>query len=538
VYLAYLLAVVMALGCLTQLTGCGDDDWVWWPTGGGTPTGGTTVTNDGLTFTNPNGQTITVSTVTNAQLPTPIDTNCQTFVKGFKVTASGGVTTFTLPVTLTGTVPTTIPVGTTLVLERLQNNAWVDVATFTVKTGSTIVANLASTTLPGLKEPGTFVLYEPKNGCNTAVSNLGVVFIADDGNAYGNPLNTNHSVQVINLFDAAGKPLATPTIKFMNYSTATDIDGQALTPDGSQGVVVDGGNTLRFFSRNTATGAFVKSSVTLDVSAYGGDGDSVAIMPNGDEAVVSADSPSVLLLVSGINSGVPKTAETITVPGNRDGLALSIDGKVLLARGPSGLTVFTIASITPVTGALGGKVSHSFTQTKNYPAMGNNNTGEDGREGMAISPTDSNRAVVIGVAGADITLLTGLTTATPTAGTALTLTGGVTYVYCVSITPDGKTAIVGTDKGIVMVSGVDTGTLKQVGTPFAPTFTNTGSQTLGTVYTLGITLDGKYAVVCAPQPAYNNGTLLVIPITATGFSAPVGQLNGIAPPDNDQLLIH
>jgi hypothetical protein len=30
----------------------------------------------------------------------------------------------------------------------------------------------------------------------------------------------------------------------------------------------------------------------------------------------------------------------------------------------------------------------------------------------------------------------------------------------------------------------------------------------------------------------------VIPITSTGFSAPVGVLTGVAIPDNDQLVIH
>ena len=548
-----LLAFVMTMACLTQLMGCvGSNEPSVAPNTGSsssTTPGGTPASNDGLTFTVPLGASKTPTTITFTTLGSPaangtwtgttlptLDTACATFIKGFTVTATGSITTFDAPIGVGGNVPTSIPAGTTLVLAMANNNAWVDVATITVGAGGLLTENLTSITLPGIVATGTYVLYQPQIGCQTAVSNLGVVFIADDGASSGNPLNPTHSIQAITIFDKQGQPLATPTIKFMNYSTATDLDGQALTPDGSQGIAVDGGNTLRFFSRNKTTGDFVKSSVTLDVSAAGGDGDSVAIMPNGDEAVVSADSSSLLLLVSGINSGAPKAAANITIPGNRDGVVISNDGKVLLARGSSGLTVFSIASVTPAAGPLGGTVSHSFTQKADLTAMGNHYTSGDGREGMAFSPTDSSRAVVIGSTAADITLLTNLTT-TPTAGTTLTLSG-VNSVYSVSVTPDGKTAIVGTNAGLVMVSGVATGTLTQVGTPFAPSFTNGSSLTLGNVNTLGVTLDGKYVVICAAQPSYSNGTLLVIPITSTGFLAPVGQLNGVAVPYNDQLLIH
>ena len=397
--------------------------------------------------------------------------------------------------------------------------------------------------MPGITQPGNYVAYQPAAGTSTSVSNLGIALIGDDGSGmvgdpgqYGSPQNGE---QVINLFDANGNPLATPTIKYLTYTNAGDIDGAALTPDGSQGVVVDGGNTVRFFSQ-VQTGTPVAGTNTVDISSYGGDGDAIAIMPNGDEAVVSGDSSSQLLVLSGITSGNPKAATTITVPGARDGLVLSNDGKVLLARGYSGLTVFSIAAITPTTGPLGGTISHSFTKIADYSALAA--TGEDGRDGMFISPTDSSRAVVVG--GSQITLLTGLTSATPTVGTAYTLTGA-TYAYAVSITPDGKSAVVGTNAGIVLVSGIDTGTLT-VKALYAPTFTVSGSSvTLAAVPTLGITLDGKYVVVCMSSTGYSGyystGTLLVIPFDSTkptGFGTAVGQLDGIAVPSNDQLLIH
>src|SRR5215472_4898503 len=104
----------------------------------------------------------------------------------------------------------------------------------------------------------------------------------------------------------------------------------------------DGGNQLSFFS-GAQTGIPVASKNMLDVSTWGTDGDSVGILPNGDEAVVSLDDNSQLLVVSGIISGNAVAAETLALPNDRDGVVVSGDGKVLLARGSSGLTVFSVS---------------------------------------------------------------------------------------------------------------------------------------------------------------------------------------------------
>jgi hypothetical protein len=106
------------------------------------------------------------------------------------------------------------------------------------------------------------------------------------------------------------------------------------------------------------------------------------------------------------------------------------------------------------------------------------------------------------------------------------------------VTPDGKTAIVGTDAGLVLVSGVDTGTLTQVGSPFSPSFMDTGnSYTLAGINTVAITHDGKYVAAMTPQPSPDAGNLLVLPINAGGFGNPVGQLDNLYIPDNDILLL-
>jgi hypothetical protein len=208
---------------------------------------------------------------------------------------------------------------------------------------------------------------------------------------------------------------------------------------------------------------------------------------------------------------------------------------VLLARGSNGLTVFSISDITPVAGSLGGTVAHNYTQVVDLTTLGTGYNTEDGRDGMAISPVDSSTAVVVLPGAAKVQIVTGLP-ANPVAGPSVTLPSGSLPVS-VSISPDGKLAVVGTEYGgMFLFSGVDTGTLTQVGTAYAPTYTlGNATVTLGRVPTLGITLDGQYVVV----GDQTNQALLVIPFTATGFAdAPATVLGDVAIPDNDQLLIH
>jgi len=529
----------------------------------GTPATGTLTANgtSTLNFSFPANAVTQASTVTltpmgSSDLPLALSSGT-TFVAAFGLAVSPAISSFGAAVGLSGNVDPTISSGTTLQLAMFQDppaasspaararwrrtalepmttgSQWIVVSTLVVGLNGSLTQNLATTDLPGIIGPGQYVLFIPAPG-TTIVSNFGVVLMGDDGMGTGNCAD---ALQVIYLYDAQGNPLATPAINCLSYSGASDLDGTALTPDGSQGVMVDGGNTVRFFS-GLQTGTVTASTNTVDVSAYGGDGDSIAIMPNGDEAVVSADGTcasglTCLLLVSGIVSGNPKPAITITVPDLRDGVVISNDGQELLARGPSGLTVFAIAPVTPYTGSEGGTASHSFTQIIDLSALGSQGNMEDGRDGMAISPVDSSRAVVITSSGA-LQLVTGLPS-NPQVAASASITPSVSSPMSVSITPDGTTAIVGGFTGVSMIAGVDTGTLAEVGTVYSPTYTSSGSSvSLSLVSTLAITLDGKYVAACDEE----NSALLVIPITSSGFGTPVGVITGIAPPANDQMVVH
>ncbi|HUY93955.1 MAG TPA: fibronectin type III domain-containing protein, partial [Terracidiphilus sp.] len=321
----------------------------------GTPSSGTLAFSaaNSLTFQFPANAVSTpadvaISAVDKTNLPLPLSASTRayaapipqvqandTFILAFDLTINPTtITMFNVPVGINGTVdPTVSASGVTLNLAVLSgsgsNQTWVDIATFVVGANGILSQNLPSASLQGLLQPGTYLLYMPAKGSSTSVSNLGIVLIADDGYSMADGAN---GLQIIHLYDKNGNLLSTPTISFLDYPNQYDLDGQALTPDGSQGVMVDGSNKLAFFS-GVQTGVPIASTTELDVSTWGYDGDSIGILPNGDEAVVSLDSSNSLLVVSGIVSGNPTAATEITTPSYRDGVVVSTDGMVLLARG-------------------------------------------------------------------------------------------------------------------------------------------------------------------------------------------------------------
>jgi hypothetical protein len=112
---------------------------------------------------------------------------------------------------------------------------------------------------------------------------------------------------------------------------------------------------------------------------------------------------------------------------------------------------------------------------------------------------------------------------------------------------------VATDAGIITVSGVNTGTLAQVGSPYSPTLTVQGNTCpLNGARTIGILPDGKYLVAilnseydaCIVTPGSTDttqgaGVLVTIPIgSGNALGAPVGQLIQTVDPFNDQMITH
>jgi hypothetical protein len=451
--------------------------------------------------------------------------------------AASGVTTFSRPVRINGNGVGAEKPSTVLVVARIEGNEWVDVITAIVGGGGTFKTLHATAQLPGILKPGTYVVYQPAAGSPEAlfVADFGIALVPDDGNGQSSGL------RIVSLYDDDGFPLAKPTISTLAMNGG-DLDGSALTPDGSEGVLVDGSNFVVFFS-GVGSGFPLLSSATIDVSKYGGDGDSIVIMPDGNEAVVSADG-TALVVITGIATGQATLASSFSLTSPRDGLVIANDGRAMLARGFDGLNVFAITPVTPAPGPLGGTVYHDYTAIKAFTTEVSSPAGEDGRDGMAFSPADGTRAVVVGqMAGPQIQLFTGLpgSSANPPVLSAPLPITGAAFAFSVTITTDGTRAIVGTDAGLVLFNGVDTGTLVQVGPPFDPSFTSGGTSyplSKAGVPTLGVTLDGAFVVAMTGSPDASNGTLLMFPIQSNGFGAAVGTVSGIPVPANDQMMMH
>jgi hypothetical protein len=551
---------------------------------------------------------VSLGYVSQASLPAPLDRTTH-IESGRRVPAftQGAGNTYVLAlcttfgsapasgITLTGTgvVPNSVAAGSQLNIAIYQGGTYVDVGTAQVTSTGNFQSTVPTLALPGITKSGTYLVYVPPAN-NTTQINLGFALFADDSSA-----GLTNGLQFAQIEKASGVVQPTPTTTFFPV-TGGDLDGQSLTADASHGAVVDGSNTVYFFS-GIPQNSFKLAAQTVDVTNYGGDGDSIASLPGGDQVVVTADDGAPLAVISGILAGTPAVADTIPNNGNdRDGLVISNDGTVLLARGQyggtPGIDVYKVAQVaahagTGCTPSCTGTTSFSFTLVKTLVSgvSGAVSTPftEDGRDGMAISPADPSRGLVVGAdinGNPTIQLLTGLNGSSPSVSSSLRLRvpqvarrlGSIrqapepsahlrpfavtpsagTELFAVAITPDGTTGYVSTDAGIVTVSGINTGTLAQAGSVYSPTLTvqgNTCPLTYGT--TIGILPDGKYLVTIANQdygfgttcqllPGNTNttqgtGVLVTIPIgTGDALGAPVGQLIQTVSPFNDQMITH
>jgi fibronectin type 3 domain-containing protein len=499
--------------------------------------------------------TVSLTPYTQAQLTVPFTQTVTSFITGFGVCVVPSTSAFTSPVTVSGTVSSSIASGTQLNLAALQSGAYTNTATFLVGASGAITEGLPSVSLPGLTAPGTFALYQPVSGTNTTIANYGIAIYADDSTAL-----TKNGLNIVHFYDTHGNLLTTPVVQFLAIA-GSDLDGQGLTPDASVGTLVDGSNLIHFIT-GIQNGAPQDTGVTLNVSAYGGDGDSIVGLPNGDEAIATADDGGPLVYISGILSGSPVIASTISKGTGssanfRDGLVISNDGKVMLARGGTGVDVYSITPITPTAGTLAGTVSHKFTLITTLSSANNSVLSpilEDGRDAMAISPVDSTRALVGGTnssfTAASLQLITGLPSA-PVAATPFNLPSSTPAFYpaAVAISPDGTLAVVGAGfeaNGLYLFSGVNTGNLTLVGKLYDPNYTlpiasegiAAGSSVqMGGISTVGFSLDGKYVI--AGDVTYR--ALLVIPVSASGFGAAPSLVYidpNVGIPYNDQMIIH
>lgn len=495
-----------------------------------------TSTGDSLTFVFPPtpvaGATATITALDATSLTAPLSAGAS-FVAAFQLDFSPtSLTALSAPCNLSAALSSTVPVaGTTLKLAQRNGTSWSDVATFVVGGGGAVAENLPSYGLPGLLAAGTYVLYQPTVGTNFAISNLGLALISDGG--YGMS-DGSSGLQIVRLYDSTANLLATPLLSYLDYASAWFIDSIAVTPDASVALLASADTELRGFAGLQLNQPLALAEV--DLSAYGSSFPSAVVLGAGDEALLANASSSALLLVTGLLTGTPQPASLISAPAARTALTLSADGTVLLARGATGLTVYAVSSLSTA-GSIAGTIGYAFTPIVDWSVLGSSSF-VGGRGGMALSPADSSRAVVLtaltaGSGAATLQLLTGLP-GVPQLAASLNLPAGFSPA-AVAISYDGDIAMVSGSGGLLLYTGVASGALVLRHGPYAPSYdAGLNSYVLGTATTLAVTLDNHYVVV----GDQTNLSLLVVPFDATGFNAVASACPEVSIPASDQLVMH
>ncbi len=483
-----------------------------------------------------------------------------------------------------------ISAGETLNVALATDNSYLDVGTVLVgRDGASFRSVAPTTAFPGVIENGDYLIYAPPAATTPLAPSGGIAALADDGD--GSSFSTGNGVQYIQYEDPSGTPLPVPESTFIPVPNEPNLAGLTLAADNLHGAVVDGADTIYTFSGTTTSSLGVAAS--FSISNGGGSpglsGDTIAAYPDGNGAVVAGNGPQ-MLEVDGIASGsiggsqpvsFSTCAGDLSAQNHRDGVVISSDGKVMLARGYGGLDVFAVNPSPPHDYCLTSSFLNNYADVAPSPAPSPAvlvPESTEGREGMAISPADSSRAVIVGADPASgdepaAQLLTGLPNSAhlqsivrlrlpaiggarrafrrPHASTRApqeTVFSAGDQPYAVAISTNGDYAFVQTAGGIVTLAGVESGTLAQVGSDYDPAISGLPNGvvcSLANQYsTLAVTPDGKYLLAvapCAGNPTENGpgtGVLLTIPILRGGsLGAPVGQLDGVLSPTDDQLVV-
>lgn len=278
------------------------------------------------------------------------------------------------------------------------------------------------------------------------------------------------------------------------------------------------------------------------------DGQSIAILGGSSSAVAltaglaASGSPNALVALTSLTNAPPQyggavpfsgssyTLKTIpNVPRSIVRINLTSDSSGLLritalARGPQDLLAFNVTTVG---------TGYQFDAQADDATLGSSVTLR-GNGAIAFSPTDGSRALVGGTtsgANSQLTLVTGLPSKITSAST-LTLPGNIRSI---AIASGGGIGVVATDVGIVVVKGVDAGTLSIV-PPFAPS-TSSGMANaplyrtcsgalaaLNNVSSVGFSVDTRYLVALGTTAGVScasgyNASLVALPFNpATGLT--------------------
>ncbi|GAC1308224.1 MAG: hypothetical protein NVS2B3_06250 [Vulcanimicrobiaceae bacterium] len=409
------------------------------------------------------------------------------------------------------------------------------------------------------------------NGSPNALSSpcantIGIAYEPDAGNggAFSGIQVSHFEDNAQSLCGATPAPNATPP----GVAFASSVGPFAVSADRSDAVAVlrgpGGGYTLAQDVFGASVGALVPAGSPYDLRANPptpvpaataspsatatpsnapllADVASLAILGNGSGGLAlalgtpAAGSPPAIVALTSLANAPPQFGSAVplggtayslkTIPANpRSIVRVGSDTNqiVALARGPQDLVSFAVTIVGS---------GYQFDAKAVDPTLGSA-TALRGSGALAFDPQDSGRALVGGTTsagGSVLTLVTGLPNAIVRAATlAMPAT-----IRSIATTGNGTFGIVGTDAGIVVVKGVDSGTLSIV-PPFAPTAATAGASVplyrtcagatapLSQIYSVALSGDQRYLVALGTTPGLTCPSGYVASIVAVPFNVATG----------------
>lgn len=337
-------------------------------------------------------------------------------------------------------------------------------------------------------------------------------------------------VAVIHLEDTNGNLLSTPAVAYFAASGGP-VSVIAESPDFSQGLVLTPQGLQTF--NNALTSPAMAETLALQTP-----GTPVT-------AATIADSSFAWSLYSQawvstcFTGGLHITSAGADVSYGPSGVVAYVsapDGTTILARSPAanGSPAFVQAYTTVATTS-----PHAYSYNFDGSSVNTTPSSATGRGAMAYNPKTTT-TVVIGNGDGTLTTIVNLGANQVVGAGSLPAAPAVTSI---AYAPSGQYAIVATAAGLFTIT-VDaaTGAATVAAGPALPSYVGSDQQTyvVDHAQSIGISSDGKFLVALTDQPSATNGTLVVMPLDASGNpGATAKTVSGLTATANaDVLLIH
>ncbi|HZT73092.1 MAG TPA: hypothetical protein VE996_05540 [Terriglobales bacterium] len=337
-------------------------------------------------------------------------------------------------------------------------------------------------------------------------------------------------VAVIHLEDSNGNLLSAPAVAYFAASGGP-VGVIAEPPDFSQGLVLTPQGLQTF--NNALTSPAMAETLALQTP-----GTPLA-------AATIADSSFAWSVYSQawastcFTGGLHITSAGADVSYGPTGVVAYVsapDGTTVLARGPgaNGRPAFVQAYTTTATTS-----PHAYSYSFDGSSVNTSPSSVTGRGAMAYNPKTTT-TVVIGSGDGTLTTIVNLGANQVVGAGSLPAAPAVTSI---AYAPSGQYAVVATTAGLFTVT-VDpaTGAATVLAGPALPGYVGSDQQNyvLDHAQSIGISADGKFLVALTDQPSAANGTLVVMPLDASGNPGAAAEtVSGLAAAANaDVLLVH